>query len=247
MRKKYLLRLDDACPTMDTSKWTRIEAILDKYKIKPMVGVIPHNMDPKQQIEIEDPNFWEKVKHWQNKGWSIAMHGFNHLFESDGGLEGINPMWKRSEFSGLPLEKQRKKIKDGLAIMKENGVVPHYFFAPAHTFDNNTILALKEESDIRVISDTIALRPYKYGGFIIIPQFGGMCREMKMSGMYTFCLHPNVMDNKAFESTEAFLVKHSVEFIGFDEIGIEEVKSKSLLDYLINKSYFLYRAIRGQR
>lgn len=247
MRKQYLIRLDDACPTMDITKWDRIEDILDKYGIKAMVGVIPHNQDPKQKIEKYDPAFWGKVKSWELKGWAIALHGYNHCFDSEGGLQGINPMWKRSEFSGLPIETQRKKIKDGLAIMKENGVVPHYFFAPAHTFDNNTLLALKEESDIRVISDTIALQPYKCGEFVFIPQFGGMCREMRLSGMFTFCMHPNMMDNNAFESTESFIKKHRTEFIGFDDINIEAVKRKTLIDGLIHKAYFMYRAIRGLR
>ena len=27
---KYLIRLDDACPTMDAQKWSRIEAILNQ-------------------------------------------------------------------------------------------------------------------------------------------------------------------------------------------------------------------------
>ena len=42
----YCLRLDDACPQMNTEKWARIERILDKYKVRPIVGVIPENRDP---------------------------------------------------------------------------------------------------------------------------------------------------------------------------------------------------------
>jgi hypothetical protein len=30
MQTKYLIRLDDACTTMDSTKWRRVEAILDK-------------------------------------------------------------------------------------------------------------------------------------------------------------------------------------------------------------------------
>lgn len=37
---KYLVRLDDACPTMYSDRWQKIEEILDKHKIKPMVGII---------------------------------------------------------------------------------------------------------------------------------------------------------------------------------------------------------------
>lgn len=48
---KYLVRLDDACPTMDTHKWMKIEDILDMYQVRPMVGIIPANADPSIKIE----------------------------------------------------------------------------------------------------------------------------------------------------------------------------------------------------
>lgn len=38
---KYILRLDDAAERMDIVKWNRMEVLLDKYNIKPLVGVIP--------------------------------------------------------------------------------------------------------------------------------------------------------------------------------------------------------------
>ena len=31
MKSRYLIRLDDACPMMDSEKWLRIEILLDKY------------------------------------------------------------------------------------------------------------------------------------------------------------------------------------------------------------------------
>lgn len=47
MNNKYLIRLDDACPTMDKAKWQRIFDILDGNGVRPMVGIIPHNEDSK--------------------------------------------------------------------------------------------------------------------------------------------------------------------------------------------------------
>ena len=38
---KYIIRLDDANEYSDMSKWDRIEKILDKNDIKPLVAVIP--------------------------------------------------------------------------------------------------------------------------------------------------------------------------------------------------------------
>ena len=51
MTTKYLIRLDDACPTMDSVKWEKMLNILDRYEVKPMVGIIPHNEDPKLHID----------------------------------------------------------------------------------------------------------------------------------------------------------------------------------------------------
>lgn len=244
MNSKYLIRLDDACPTMNRRKWDRMEMLLYNYSIKPMVGVIPQNEDPKQIIDSEDINFWKKVKFWEQKGWVIALHGYNHCYISQEGLNGFNPMWSKSEFAGLSIEEQKEKIKNGVAIMREHGINPKFFFAPSHTFDENTLTALREESDIRVISDTIALKPYRHGDFIFMPQFGGHCCEMKMKGLFTFCFHPNTMNDSAFEQTEMFLKKHYAEFTSFDALDLNTVKGKSLTDKMLSFWYFTYRKIK---
>lgn len=241
---KYLIRLDDACPTMDRVKWGRIEEILDHHGIRPMVGVIPQNEDPKQEIDSVDTEFWNKVHQWEKKGWAIALHGYNHCYSSDGGLMGLNPMWSRSEFAGLPLEEQRAKIRKGVAIMRENGINPQYFFAPSHTFDENTLNALLEESNIRIISDTIATKPYRYKDFVIIPQFGGQCREIKLRGLFTFCFHPNTMNEVAFRRVDVFLSNHCDEFISFEDVDVEHIGSKILFDRILSWGYFTMRRIK---
>ena len=245
--KKYLIRLDDACPTMDYAKWQRIFDILDNNNIYPMVGIIPQNSDPQQMINPENPDFWKIVNIWSKKGYAIALHGYNHCYNSDGGLKGLNPMWSRSEFAGLSLEEQRDKIRKGIAIMREHGINPKYFFAPSHTFDENTLNALLEESDIRIISDTIATRPYRYKDFIVIPQFGGQCREMKWPGLYTFCLHPNTMTEKAFVKVDQFIKKHKGEFVTFDSLEIDNISGKCLFDRMLSTGYFFIRKLRGIR
>lgn len=108
MKVQYLIRLDDACPTMDAAKWQRMEDILDAASIRPMVGVIPANADQDQRIDEEDAHFWNKVRKWESKQWAIALHGYDHVYRSDRGLEGLNPLWKRSEFAGVSLENRKK-------------------------------------------------------------------------------------------------------------------------------------------
>lgn len=41
----YIIRLDDACPTMNHENWRKVEKLLDKYDIRPIVGIIPNSKD----------------------------------------------------------------------------------------------------------------------------------------------------------------------------------------------------------
>lgn len=243
MKTKYLIRLDDACSTMDKEKWECIEDILDEYGIMPLVGIVPHNEDDNLIRSFEDEDFWEKVNGWVRKGWSIALHGYNHCYTSK--TAGINPFWHRSEFAGLPLDAQKEKIRTGVAILRKNGINPQFFFAPSHTFDRNTIEALRTESDIRIISDTIGRYPYQDDGFFFIPQIVGHCTEMPFSGIYTFCFHPNTMKEANFQSLESFIRKHHSEFISFDQIDLPKYSKKKTMDRLISWSFFTYRRLRG--
>ncbi len=237
----YLIRLDDACPTMDAKKWSRMEAILDQYGIQPMVGIIPHNEDPEQKIDLENANFWENVKEWEKKGWSLAMHGYNHCYSSDGGLNGLNPVWSRSEFAGMTLEAQREKIRSGVAIMRKNGINPKFFFAPSHTFDENTLIALKEESDIRTISDTIARKPYLERDFVFIPQQSGHPVRLPLGGYLTICYHPNTMTDQDFEHLDNFLKNNLPLCLSFNQLLLSKVKGKGLVDIILSAIYFLRR------
>ena len=246
-KTRYLIRLDDACPYMDRAKWQRMEDILDKYCVKPLVGIIPANADPQTMIESEDAQFWDKAKLWQKKGWSLALHGYDHCYISDKGMKGLNPLWERSEFSGVAVEVQRKKMSNGIAILKEKGLVVKHFFAPSHTFDNNTIEALKSETDIRIVSDTIGRYPYRDGVFWFIPQIFGHCVNIPIPGIYTFCFHPNTMTDTSFETLERFLKKHSNKFISFDEIELTRYKKKKLFDKFLSWLFFKYRSLKGLR
>ena len=135
---RYIMRLDDACPKRDIAKWDRMETLLDKYGVKPLVGVIPDCKDPDMDYFTEDADFWTtRIASWQEKGWQLALHGYNHIFKTNCG--GINPVNHRSEFAGLPYEEQKRMIADGVAILRSHGINPKVFFAPAHTFDENTI------------------------------------------------------------------------------------------------------------
>ena len=229
---KYIMRLDDACEKRDIKKWNRMEELLDRYCVRPLVGVIPHCEDPAMNEYPKDERFWERVECWEKKEWIIAMHGYNHVYVTKCG--GINPVNARSEFAGLSIERQKEKISKGIMIMREHGINPKVFFAPSHTFDDNTLVALKEESDIRIISDTIAMAPYNKNGFTFVPQQSGQVRKLPLS-MVTFCYHPNMMHDGDFESLEIFLQKSKDSFIIFP---VQDVNRKvNIFDKLLNAIY----------
>lgn len=242
---KFLIRLDDACPTMDYVKWEKIENILDKHNIKPMVGIVPQNADEELNVVQESSAFWEMAYAWQSKGWAIALHGFDHCYISN--EAGMNPLWNRSEFAGVSLDEQKKKIAKGLSILQSHGLYPTSFFAPSHTFDMNTLRALEEVSLIRIISDTIALKPYKKGNFIFIPQQFGHFIKPFINGFYTFCFHPNTMSEGAIIQFEKFISRYKELFIGFSDLDLSHLRNKSFLDRIISWLYFTKRKLRNIR
>lgn len=231
---QYILRLDDATIKYDKAKWDRIEKVLYKYSVKPLVGVIPNCEDTSFEKYEENPQFWNKVHDWISKGWTIAMHGYNHVYCTQSG--GMNPINKRSEFAGLSLDKQKQKIAAGVSILRHHGIEPVIFFAPSHTFDLNTLEALREESNIRIISDTVANDVYKSDGFTFVPQQSGKVRWLPFKTV-TFCYHPNTLSNEGFLELENFLEKNNQQFVEFPQKQIN--KGLSILDRMLRQFYFI--------
>lgn len=235
--RTYIIRLDDASEYMDLQKWTRMEKLLDHYGVKPIFGIIPKNSDgvivPKYE---QNPEFWDLMHSWISKGWTPAMHGYEHKYVTEEG--GLNPVNSRSEFAGLPYEEQATKIREGYRILLQHGIKTNIFFAPSHTFDENTLEALKKETPIRIISDTVANSPYSQNGFTFIPQQSGSVRNLPFNTV-TFCYHPNVMKDKDFENLSDFLNKNKRFFT--DVPAVETTRKMNCFDKLIRWMYFARR------
>lgn len=240
MKKQYILRLDDACEKRDVRKWNRMEELLDKYEIKPIVGIIPDCQDSDMDQYAADVDFWTRAKAWQDKGWVMALHGCTHVFCSTEG--GVNPVNFYSEFAGLPLEVQKEKISKGITILEKHGITADVFFAPAHTFDSNTIKALSECSSIRIVSDTIAFDKYLgLGGFTFIPQQSGRVRCLPFKTT-TFCYHPNIMNDADYHVLEGFLSQYKSLF---KKIDLSESSRKAnIFDKGLSWLYFFIRKMR---
>ncbi len=123
--------MDDITPVMDFEKFEKFKAILDKHEIKPLIGVVPDNKDPKLKKCEPREDFWEYVRNLQQSGWIIAMHGYNHVYTTR--QSGMFPIGDKSEFAGIPYAKQDEMIREGKRILKSNGIITVFFMAPSHS------------------------------------------------------------------------------------------------------------------
>ena len=102
---KITVRLDDITPDMDWERFLKFKALLDRYQVKPLIGVVPDNRDEnlvKKELSAEEKKlsegFWEYIKSLKEDGWVIAMHGFRHIYSTKKG--GCFPLNNFSEFAG---------------------------------------------------------------------------------------------------------------------------------------------------
>jgi peptidoglycan/xylan/chitin deacetylase (PgdA/CDA1 family) len=188
MRPQYLLRFDDICPSMDWRVWEQVEAKLRDCDIAPVLGVIPDNQDPGLQLEAPNDRFWDRVRKWQARGWTIAMHGYQHRFVTkNSGLLKVNEF---SEFAGLPRAEQEDKLRSGREILEREGIQSKVWIAPAHSFDITTVQLLSEMG-FRYISDGFSLLPHVDSfGMTWIPQQLWTFRRRPF-GVWTICFHIN--------------------------------------------------------
>src|SRR5881394_1722116 len=185
---QYLLRFDDICPTMNWRLWEEIEAVLVQRQLKPLLAVVPDNRDPGLQVDPPAADFWDRVRDWQDRGWTIAMHGFQHRYETrNAGLVAVR---EKSEFAGLLPEVQREKLRRGLEIFERERITSRVWIAPGNAFDAATV-ALLPEFGIRVISAGYFRHPYVCPRRMTwVPQQMYYFRPAP-AGVWTVCYHHN--------------------------------------------------------
>lgn len=225
-RPIYILRFDDICPTMNWKIWGRVEEIMYKYDIKPIIGVIPENEDPLLNIEPVHPHYWEKLLEWQSHGWVIALHGYRHKYENTNG--GIIKVNSYSEFAGVPFEIQLERLKKGIKIIRSHGLECKTWIAPAHSFDMNTVKCLNQIG-IDVISDGYSSDVFKRCGLKWVP-----CQLYRFlprkKGVWTVCKHPSMWDEKDLIMFEKEIEKWHTSISTFDD---------ALIRFKICSSYML--------
>ena len=214
---KIAVRLDDISPDMDWEGFLRFKALLDRYQVKPLIGVIPQNRDEnvKGSGNGRPGDFWAYIRKLQEEGWVVAMHGFEHVYTTQRG--GLFPLNHFSEFAGLPYEKQRQMLEDGKKLLEDKGVVTDLFMAPAHSYDRNTLKALKD-TGFKGITDGFGDCPYVYQGLTFYPiSFRFSATLKKKKGYSTMVVHTGTNTEKEMEQYEGYFQRGDVTWISYGE------------------------------
>lgn len=218
MERKILVRCDDICPTMDYKRFDQARSIFREKGIKPLLGIIPDCRDEDLQIDPFHKDFWDYILKLQQEGYALAMHGCQHVFDTE--VRGNINLGYKSEFAGHSLEEQTEKIRAGKEILRQHGIETEIFFAPAHSYDDNTLRALAVNG-FKYMSDGWSLRPYRRHGIICLPCRTGGIPNVRKSGYYTVVLHAHEWNDPkkadAFDRFVALCEKYGDDFVDFNE------------------------------
>ena len=91
---KITVRLDDITPDMDWERFLKFKALLDRYQVKPLIGVVPDNRDEnlvKKELSAEEKKAVRRllgIYKVPEGGWMGDCHARlpAHLFHKKGRL-----------------------------------------------------------------------------------------------------------------------------------------------------------------
>jgi peptidoglycan/xylan/chitin deacetylase (PgdA/CDA1 family) len=241
MAARYLVRFDDLCPTTNWAVWDQVESLLNAANIRPLVAVVPANCDPLLEAGPADSRFWSRVRGWQQRGWAIGLHGFEHRYvTASAGIVGRN---NYSEFAGLSEAEQERKLRRALDIFESNRVHPDAWIAPAHSFDETTVRVLAKLG-LGCISDGYALKPYLGSDDMFwVPQQLGRFRAMP-AGVWTVCLHINAWTAADIEGFRADVVRFGPATASLVELRrLHARRRQSLADRLFSAAFKIARKV----
>ncbi|RKM59809.1 DUF2334 domain-containing protein [Butyrivibrio sp. CB08] len=246
---KITIRMDDITPDMDWNKFKKFKNLLDEHDIKPLIGVVPENRDRNLSKTEPREGFWNYVKELQEHGWIVAMHGYNHVYTTK--KAGMFPVGDKSEFAGLSYDRQYEMIKEGKQTLKARGIVTDIFMAPSHSFDKNTLRALKENG-FYIVTDGFGIAPFRQHGLVFYPISVNKRKSFEdtRDGIVTFVYHANTMNDKDFDKLEKLLLSGKV--VSYTEYKRLEIQDRNIYEslgqYLTARAKYTFlhlRKIRG--
>lgn len=241
MSMKIAVRMDDITPDMNWDNFNFFLNLFEQTGITPLLGIVPDNRDKSLACEAAHDEFFSTMKSLENKGFTFAMHGCYHVYTTKRG--GIFPLNRQSEFAGLPYDRQRDMLKNGREKLKQNGINTDIFMAPAHSYDKNTLRALKEVGFTR-ITDGFGKMPYIYRGLTFYPISFMMSRSLRQkSGATTLVLHANTVTGADKERYTKIFKEYGKNMISYSEyLEMKPVTRNvfgSALEYLLAKCKYL--------
>lgn len=233
MAARYLIRFDDICPTMNWSVWAEVESVLRRAGVRPIVAVVPDNLDPKLRVAAPRADFWERVRDWQASGWTIGWHGYQHLYSSPStGMLGIHA---GSEFAGHDAAVQGEKLLRAWQIFQQQGVQPRVWVAPGHSFDMTTVSLLRDFG-VRVVSDGFYWRAVEHGECRWLPQQLWRFRRLP-TGLWTVCLHINSWRTQDIERFGRMIAEYAGSIVAVEQLLAEPAPRRGVIDAAFSRLY----------
>jgi predicted deacetylase len=235
---QFLVRFDDIHPKMNWENWYEIEKILLAENISPILAVIPDNQDRKLNVGNRDEQeFWNYIRECDRRGWTIAIHGYQHIYETDqNGIFGTN---NKSEFAGLDSGFQQQKIQSSIEKFTTENIKSDVFVAPSHSFDTNTLKILRENG-ILYISDGFYTRIVQRLGQKFIPQQLWRFRNIPF-GTWTVCMHSDTMTFSDIKCFERDIKRFRTQILSFNEaISQNDIPTANIFDDVFS---YLFRLL----
>jgi peptidoglycan/xylan/chitin deacetylase (PgdA/CDA1 family) len=229
--------MDDIAPGMDWGRFWAVLQLFRRHGIKPLLGVVPDNRDQNLARHPPYPHFWQTLQELVAADEiDVAQHGYQHILVHRpkaailGPAVGIRKAV--SEFAGDAYSDQLFRIREGQRILQRNGIETKYWMAPNHSYDKNTLRALRE-SGFTAISDGIALFPYIAEDLAFVPQTSWKARWMPL-GIHTVCLHTNTVTPRQIKQLRLFL-RRPFHFTRFS--SVVRTITPSILHTAANQAY----------
>ena len=247
MSVKIAVRMDDITPDMNWDNFNFFRKLFEETGITPLLGIVPENQDQKLCCETAHENFYEVIKELQEEGYCLAMHGFHHMYTTKS--SGIFPLNNYSEFAGIDYDKQKEMLMRGRQTMQKHGIETDIFMAPAHSYDNNTLRALKEVGFTKM-TDGFGKAPYLYRGITFYPISFHLGRSLKQkAGVTTMVLHANTVTEADKERYTRIFREYGRYMIPYSEYLVMEPVARNVFgrlgEYLLAKCKFIL--VRARR
>lgn len=181
------LRFDDYHQSIDPDTWRTVLGEYDDHGLRGVVGVIPEYWG-----ERLDADAVEFVRDLRERGWELGQHGYTH--EDVGEGRGGWLYDDRSEFAGLPLEEQERRIGAGRDVLESHDIHPTTFIPPWHEYDRNTVRAVAAHG-FDCINEGRWPVPRTVESVTLVPTHApGITPAMLGIGVVTLVSHPQLTD-----------------------------------------------------